>query len=69
MIDDENIKDVWAYHFPKYRESSHSKVALVGLIRLICECSTGCTEPETAAAAAHRFGIPVAEFEQFERER
>jgi hypothetical protein len=68
-LDDENIKDVWAYHFSRRRESLASKTALIALIRLVSERAATCGEPETPAAAAHRFGIPLAEFDEFARER
>ena len=68
-LGDEQIREVWAHHFPKRRESTTSKAALIALIRLISERAATCGEPETAAAVAHRFGIPVAEFYEFYRER
>jgi len=68
-LNDENIKNVWKYHFAKRTESMASKAALIALIRLLSERSATCGEPETAAAAAYRFGIPIAEFNEFERER
>jgi hypothetical protein len=69
VLGDENIKEVWAYHFPRRKDNTASKAALVALIRLLSERSETCGEPETAAAAAHRFGIPRDEFDEFERER
>jgi hypothetical protein len=68
-LDDEQIKDVWAYHFQRRGESMASNAALKALIRLVSERAATCGEPETAAAAAHRVGIPRAEFDEFERER
>ena len=68
-LDDDQIRDVWAYHFSRRRESITSKAALIALIRLISERAATCGEPESPAAAAHRFGIPIAEFDEFEQER
>jgi hypothetical protein len=68
-LDDELIKDVWAYHFARRRQDMSSKAALIALIRLVSDRAATCGEPETAAAAAHRFGIPLDEFDEFDQER
>jgi len=67
-LGDESLKDFWAYHFPRRKESSRSKAALNKLIRIVTERATTCAEPESTADVAHRFGIPLAEFYEFERE-
>jgi hypothetical protein len=67
-LDDETIKEFWAYHFPRRRESTTSKAALIKLIRIVSERSCSCANFESIAHAAQRFGIPLAEFYEFERD-
>lgn len=67
-VDDDAIKDFWAYHFPRRKENAGSKAALIGLIRLMSERSISSAEPESTADVAHHFGIPLAEFYEYEQE-
>lgn len=69
ILDDEQIRNVWAHHFSRRAENQASKAALVALIRLISDRSATAAEPESVAAAAERYGIPIAEFDEFQRER
>jgi hypothetical protein len=67
--EDGSIKELWAHHFSRRRESAASKAALSRLIRIVRERSYASADFESTAHAAQRCGIPLAEFYQFEREQ
>ena len=63
-LEDKDIKAVWAYQFARRRGSVAARLALLTLLGIIKVRSGGDTAEQTATAA-HRFGIPTEEWNQF----
>ena len=63
-LEDSNLKNIWAYHFPK-RAGLGSRLALINL-SIIIKHRVG-SDAETAAAV-QGYGIPAEEWNQFQAE-
>jgi hypothetical protein len=63
-LEDKDIRAVWAFLFARRRGSVAARLALLTLLDIIKVRSGGDTAEQTATAA-HRFGIPIEEWNQF----